>query len=84
MRILKDGSMKMKPSALKHVEWMSQDPLPMRSFRKGTNIKAYVGTGWEKGQVVSWSKEGVTVFLPRKNKSVCIRDNRNIREESDK
>ena len=42
----------------------------------------FMGAGWEKGHVVSWAKEGITVHLPRKKKNVCVRDNRNIKEDS--
>jgi len=82
MRILRDGTFKMKPSAVKAAEWMAQEPLPMRSMRKNTSVKVFMGAGWEKGHVISWAKEGITVHLPRKKKNVCVRDNRNIKEDS--
>ena len=84
MRILKDGTIKYKASALKAAEWMQQQPLPMRSFRKGTFVKVFMGAGWDKGKVVSWTKDGVSVWLLRKQKTVVVRDNRNIKEESEK
>ena len=84
MRILKSGEIKYKASALKAAEWYQQAPLPMRSFRKGTFVKVFCGAGWDKGKVVSWTKDGVSVWLLRKQKTVVVRDNRNIREEDSK
>lgn len=84
MRQLKDGTLKFKPSAVKAAEWMQQAPLPMRSFRKGTIVKAYCGAGWKKGKVIQWTKDGVTVWLQREQKTIVVRDNRNLKEESDK
>ena len=84
MKKLKDGTLKLKPSAVKASEWMQQEPLPMRSFRKGTVVKVFMGAGWEKGKVVKWSKEGVSVWLSRKQATVTVRDNRCIKEETSK
>ena len=84
MRQLKDGTLKFKPSAVKAAEWMQQDPLPMRSFRKGTLVKVYCGGGWKAGKVVQWTKDGVSVYLKREQKTVICRDNRNLKEESSK
>ena len=82
MRRLKDGSFKFKPSAVKAAEWMKQAPLPMRSLRKGTLVKAYCGGGWKSGKVIQWTKDGVTVWLQREQKTIVVRDNRNLKEES--
>jgi hypothetical protein len=84
MRVLKDGTIKYKKSALAAAEWMQQQPLPMRSFRKHTFVKVFMGAGWDKGKVVQWTKDGVSVWLLRKQKTVVVRDNRNIKEESEK
>jgi len=84
MRQLKDGTLKFKPSAVKAAEWMQQKPLPMRSFRKHAFVKVYCGSGWKKGKVVHWTKDGVSVWILREQKTVVCRDNRNIREESSK
>ena len=87
MRTLKDGTMKFKPSTLKAVEWMQQDPQPMRSMRKKTPVKIYSGGGWVKAVVVQWSSTGITCFVPRKAKgkqTVTVRDNRNIKLEDQK
>ena len=84
MRILADGTMKPKPSAVKAAEWMTQDPLPMRVMRKQTSVKVFMGAGWEKGTVVQWTAGGITVYLPRKKGNTTVRDNRNIKEDSSK
>ena len=81
MRILADGTIKMKPSTLKAAEWYQQDPLPMRSMRKGTRVKVFCGAGWDKGKVIEWKSSGITVYLDRRKKTVCCRDNRNIKIE---
>ena len=84
MRQLKDGTVKYKASAIKAAEWMAQDPLPMRVMRKRTSVKVFMGAGWEKGSVIDWRANGITVYLPRKKKTVTVRDNRNIKEDSEK
>jgi hypothetical protein len=84
MRVLKDGTIKYKGSAMKAAEWMQQQPLPMRSFRKGTMVKVFMGAGWEKGKVSEWNRDYVSVWLSRRQKVVIVRDNRNIKEESEK
>lgn len=84
MRILKDGTIKYKESAIRAAEWYQQTPLPMRSFRKGQFVKIFMGAGWSKGKVVQWTKDGVTARLTREQRNVVVRDNRNIREEESK
>ena len=83
-RTLKDGTWKPKPSATKSAEWMAQPPLPMRSMRKGTTVKVFCGASWSKGSVVQWTKDGITVWLKREQRNVVVRDNRNLKEESEK
>ena len=82
MRVLSDGTIKYKPSVMKAVEWMTQDPLPMRSIRKQTSVKVFMGAGWSKGTVVSWSSSGITVYLAREKRTVTVRDNRNLKEDT--
>ena len=84
MRILKDGTVKFKASAVKASEWYQQAPLPMRSFRKGQLVKVFMGAGWSKGSVIQWTKDGVTVRLKREQRNVVVRDNRNIKEDDSK
>jgi len=48
------------------------------ALRKGTNVKVYVGSGWEKGVVVQWEKSRCTVRLNRGNKTVVCHDARNL------
>jgi len=82
MRILKSGEVKYKASALKAAEWYQQEPLPMRSMRKGTNVKVFMGAGWAKGSVVNWASSGITVYLAREKRTVTVRDNRNLKEDT--
>ena len=87
MRILRDGTVKYKASAIKAAEWMQQDPQPMRSMRKQTSVKIYCGGGWVKAVVIQWSTTGITCYVPRNAKgkqTVTVRDNRNIKEDSEK
>ena len=56
----------------------------MRSMRKGTNVKIFMGAGWSKGSVVNWSSSGITVYLAREKRTVTVRDNRNIKTEETK
>lgn len=83
-RTLSDGSFKPKPSAMKVSEWMQQRPLPMRSFKRHGKVKVHMGAGWETGSVLQWRETGVTVWLSRGQRSVTVRDNRNIKEATDK
>jgi hypothetical protein len=82
MRILKSGEIKYKASALKAAEWMAQEPLPMRSMRKGTSVKIFMGAGWSKGTVVNWASSGITVYLAREKRTITVRDNRNLKEDT--
>jgi len=87
VKTLKDGTIKFKPSTLKAVEWMQQDPQPMRSMRKKTAVKIYSGGGWVKAVVVQWNITGITCYVPRNAKgkqTVTVRDNRNIKTEDQK
>lgn len=82
MRILKSGEIKYKASALKAAEWYLQPSQPMRSMRKGTNVKIFMGAGWAKGTVVNWASSGITVYLAREKRTVTVRDNRNLKEDT--
>ena len=79
MRVLKDGTIKYKKSALAAAEWMQQAPLPMRSFRKGTFVKVFMGAGWQAGGVVQSSRDRCEVTLRQGNKTVIVFDRRNIK-----
>lgn len=48
------------------------------ALRKGTNVKVFMGAGWEKGVVVQWEKSRCTVRLNRGNKTVVCHDARNL------
>lgn len=79
MRVLKDGTVKYKKAAIKSAEWMQQDPLPMRSFRKRQEVYVFTGAAWEKGTVVSSDRKSASVWLARKQKTARVCDNRNIK-----
>ena len=77
-RILKDGTYKPAPSATKRSERMSGPIQFQDALRKGTNVKVFMGAGWEKGVVVQWEKSRCTVRLNRGNKTVVCHDARNL------
>lgn len=77
-RTLKDGTYKPAPSAAKRSERMSGPIQFQDALRKGTNVKVFMGAGWEKGTVVQWEKSRCTVRLNRGNKTVVCHDARNL------
>ena len=77
-RTLKDGTYKPAPSAAKRSARMSGPIKFQDALRKGTSVKVFMGAGWEKGGVVQWSKDRVTVQLRRGNKTVVCHDARNL------
>ena len=77
-RTLKDGTYKPAPSAAKRSERMSGPIQFQDALRKGTNVKVFMGAGWEKGVVVQWEKSRCTVRLNRGNKTVVCHDARNL------
>ena len=77
-RTLKDGTYKPAPSAVKRSERMSGPTQFQDALRRGTNVKVFMGAGWEKGTVVQWEKSRCTVRLNRGNKTVVCHDARNL------
>ena len=77
-RILRDGTYKPAPSAAKRSERMAGPIIFTEALRKGTTVKVFTGAGWEKGGVIEWSKNRVTVRLHRGNKTVVCHDARNL------
>ena len=77
-RILKDGTYKAKPSALKASQRMSGSIKFETALRRGTPVKVFMGAGWEKATVVEWTKSRVTVRLNRGSKTVVCHDARNL------
>lgn len=82
-RTLKDGSFKPKPSVQARIDFMQQEPQPLRSVAKGTEVFARMGAGWSKAYVVSWARNCITVQLARDKKHVHVFDNRSIRLPND-
>jgi hypothetical protein len=77
-RTLKDGTWKPKPSASKEYERLSQPPHPLPILRKGTEVKVFCGAGWQKGKVVSSTRDFCTVYLSQGRRNTTCRDARNI------
>ena len=77
-RTLKDGTYKSAPSAAKRSARMSGSIVFTEALRKGTNVKVFMGAGWEKGVVVQWEKNRCTVRLNRGSKTVVCHDARNL------
>lgn len=55
---------------------MPAHPLPVLERNQG--VKIYMGAGWAKGTVIRSDSDGCTVWLPRLQRAVCVRDARNI------
>lgn len=72
------GEFTPKPSVTKKISRMYGDTRFSRALRKGTVVKVFMGAGWEKGTVVEWSIERVTVKLARGNRSTVCYDSRNL------
>ena len=72
------GAFTAKPSVMKKIERMYGPIQFQNALRKGTNVKVFMGAGWEKGTVVQWDKSRVTVRLNRGNKTVVCHDARNL------
>ena len=72
-----------KPSTMKRMEFMQQEPQPLRSCHKGTEVFVRMGAGWSKAYVVNWSKSCITCQLARDKKHVHVFDNRSIRLPGD-
>ena len=77
-RFLKDGEFKAKPSVMKKIERM-YGPIEFQdALRKGTQVKVFIGAGWEKGSVVEWTKNRVVVRTNRGSRNVTCYDARNL------
>ena len=72
------GEFTAKPSIMKKIERMYGPIQFQQALRKGTNVKVFLGAGWEKGTIVEWSKSRVTVRLNRGNRNVTCHDARNL------
>ena len=72
------GEFTPKPSTVKKTERMYGSIQFQNALRKGTNVKVFMGAGWEKGTVVQWEKSRCTVRLNRGNKNVVCHDSRNL------
>ena len=82
-KFLKTGEFKPKPSTTAKGAFMQQNPQPLRSVAKGTEVFIRMGAGWNKGKVVSWSKTCITAYCPQARRNVNCFDNRSIRLPGD-
>jgi len=55
---------------------MPAHPLP--AFERNQDVKIFMGAGWAKGKVICSDLDGCTVRLPQLQKTVRVRDARNI------
>ena len=55
---------------------MPAHPLPV--LERNQDVKIYMGAGWAKGTVICSDLDGCTVRLPQLQKTVRVRDARNI------
>lgn len=83
-RILKDGTYVPKPSAVKSAQRMEQQPVPMSIYRKNTNVKVFMGSGWSQGIVEHSDKTRCIVFIKQQQRRISVSDSRNIMEVSNK
>ena len=81
-RLLKDGTYKPKPSALKASQRMEKPSYPLPVFRKGTIVKVFLGAGWGTGKVEYSDKDRCIVFLKIGSRRVTCYDARNIQQQS--
>ena len=72
------GEFTAKPSVQKKIERMYGPTTFDMALRKGTPVKVFMGAGWEKGSVMEWTKNRVTVRLARGSKTVVCHDARNL------
>ena len=77
-RFLQSGEFKPKPSTAKKSERMYGSIEFQTALRKGTNVKVFIGAGWEKGTITDWQKNRVSVRLSRGNRTVTCYDARNL------
>ena len=78
------GEFTAKPSTLKAVERMYQNPTPLPIFRKGTQVQAFCGAGWLRGTVEFSDRDRCVVFLKIGSRRVTVRDARNLKEATSK
>jgi hypothetical protein len=55
---------------------MPAHPLP--AFERNQDVRVFMGAGWAKGKVIRSDLDGCTVRLPQLQKTVSVRDARNI------
>jgi hypothetical protein len=79
MRVLKDGTVKYKPSAFNEFNRLSGPSFPMPMYPEGTKVQVYLGAGFGTGHVVSSYQDRCVVRLVTGNRPVTVHDARSIR-----
>lgn len=82
--MLTDGTWKPKPSALKESARLSGSTRFENALRRGTLVKIFMGAGWQKANVVEWSKDRCVCRLARGGSTVVVYDARNLVIEATK
>lgn len=72
------GEFTAKPSVMKKIERMYGPIEFQNALRKGTQVKVFMGAGWEKGTLVEWTKNRVVVRTSRGSRNVTCYDARNL------
>lgn len=81
MRVLKDGTIRYKPSAVAHAERMSRPPQPLPVLRRQSKTRIYTGCGWTKATVMESSSSALTVKTDA-GKTVTVFDQRNVETDA--
>ena len=83
-RLLADGTWKPKPSASKEANRLAGSTKFDKALGRGTLVKIFMGAGWQKANVVEWSKDRCVCKLARGGKTVVVYDARNLILEATK
>jgi len=78
MKILKDGTVKYKPSAYNEQNRLLKPSFPMPILSKGQKVKVFMGAGWSSAYVISSAQDCCVVELAMGNRRITIRDARSI------
>lgn len=83
MRVLKDGTVKYKPSAYREAERLLGSSFPIRIYPVGTKVKIYMGAGWSAAYVVTSKQDNCVVRMAIGNRLLTVNDNRCIQPFED-
>lgn len=80
MRVLKDGTIKYKPSAYKEYNRLAQPVFPMPIYMKGSKVRVFMGCGWSTGLVLESQQHSCVVKLSLGNRIITVYDARSIQK----